>query len=289
MNKLAVFITGPKRYTSLVIDNLARILEGIDYENFIFVWEDDLSNMQRSSEVFNQGSISSNPKTKVLLTHKPYTSEMIDDRFGNKVLGHSSKNAMIGMFYSINCLCSILKLSPDEGDFTHILRVRTDCLFYNNDWLNQYNDNEVLVADNPFNPSSWISDHFMLAPKEKFIEIWGFRSTKHINYRFMLAANNPEVLVSQRSIFYNKKKSLRRFLDYQIVYTDKKINDIGFSSEICENLESYFNLRIIPKLEVRTEFYDECCRVRYENERNILKKLLSHPYGESLKSLWRKK
>ncbi|WP_425653321.1 hypothetical protein ACPSLZ_14880 [Vibrio campbellii] len=288
MKKIAVFITGPKRYTSLVIDNLSRVLNGIDYENFIFIWDDDLSNMKRSTEFYDQQEIQNDPKTKVLLCHKPYTREYIDKEYGKDVLGHSSKNAMIGMFYSINALCSILKVSPDEKDFSHVLRIRTDCLIYDNNWLNDYEDDDVLVADNPLNPTLWISDHFMLAPKNVFLNVWGFNSSESINSRFMLAANNPEILVSQRAVRYKKKKSMRRFVDYQIIYTDRRDNDIDFAEELVKNIESYFKLELSPDYITRFEFYDKLTSIRKLNERNIIKFLFSHPYLESIKHFIRR-
>lgn len=288
MKKLAVFITGPKRYTSLVIDNLAIILKDIDYDNFIFVWNDDLSNMKRSSEYYNQEEIQNDPKTKVLINHRPYGVKYIDERYGKQVLGHSSKNAMIGMFYSINTLCSIIKTCPDEGEYSHILRVRTDCLIYSSDWLGNYKNNEILVADNPLNPSSWVSNHFMLAPKDAFLKIWSFKDTQHINSRFKFSANNPEVLISQRMLKYKYNKAFRRFLDYQIVYTEHKKNDVNFSSDICNNLYAYFNLQIIPSYDNRFSFYNSLSKIRYKNERGMFKKISSHPYCESLKSFVRK-
>ena len=144
----------------------------------------------------------------------------------------------MGMFYSMNLLCHHLKLLPDFNTYTHILRLRTDSLFLNEDFFNllDFDSNAVQVSKNHLLENDIISDHIMFAKKELFFHFWKFEDIYEISELYKKAGRNPEYLLT----YIAKKKKLDvkatiiRYVDYYIIYNPVKENEL-------KSLQYYFD------------------------------------------------
>lgn len=285
IKKIAVLICGPERFLPLVIENLKTTLSDYDYDNFIFMWDEDKDN--RAVNTSSDNLLLYKKNSKVFILHKPFDEEGINHKYGKEVLGHSNKKAMLGMFYSISSLCKQLKMSPDFDEYSHILRVRTDNLFFDSNFLKDYNCNDILVPDNPMIPSSWISDHIMLCKKNDFYKIWYFSSINNLNFLFKLSSSNPELLLKFRCYFLLRKinKKFKRYQDYHIVYTSNDSEPEYMKEIMLGNVESVFTLH--PDLNKRRGFYEMKNKIRKQDEKSIKKRLSSSFFGRLIITLIR--
>ncbi|WP_163922328.1 hypothetical protein [Photobacterium sp. Alg240-V54] len=286
IGKIAVFICGPERFLPQVIKNLESTFSEYEYDNFIFIWDEDKDNRSNSSDI-SENINYYRKNSKVLHVEKPFNEEQISRRFGGKVLGHSSKKAMLGMFYSVSVLCDVIKKHPDFKEYTHILRVRTDSIFFDSFTLDDYKDGSILVADNPIIPSNWVSDHLMFAPINKFLKVWGVSSLKRCNILFIFSSNNPELLLKLKSFRYAfcVKKNIKRYEDYHIVYTYNESEPSYIKKYMERDIFSLFENP--PLLEQRKNYYQLKKNIRNENEKKILKKISSSFFGRLVISLFK--
>jgi hypothetical protein len=142
-NKLAIIICGPYRYLDLVLKRLHSLLDNrIEYDFFIHIWKEDLGNKVRESSLNNLSAIYHDNKTKVFIQQAPYSLDEISSAIGSKINTHSPVNAIIGMFYSVSMMCSIIKQLPDFDKYTHIFRIRTDIIILDDNFFSKLNFNK---------------------------------------------------------------------------------------------------------------------------------------------------
>lgn len=226
--KIAVFVAGPFRYSDLVLDSLNYVLGELNYEVFFHIWKKDLGNKKRKGTSENYEVIINNPKTKAYLTSSPYTEEEYANTVGIKTNSNSTINATMGMFISMNILSNYLELLPDRDDFTHIFRIRTDCLIYKclQKKIKLLSD-EIIVSHQYEIPKEWVSDHIMIAPKNKFYKFWKFKSAREIYAEYIKGKRNPEKTLSRLSNInrLKVKNIIKNGIDYHIVYNPPKSVD----------------------------------------------------------------
>lgn len=228
MTKVACFISGPYRYCDSVITQLQRHMLALDYdfEIFIHLWKEDLGNKSRG-EALNEKLLRKIDKVSLLIIEDPITIEkaqqdikrIVPNYDMRSMIGHSTPNAMIGMFCALNSLYQSFIKSENSSQFTHILRLRTDISF-NTELLPNELNQTVLVSDNPIINENVVSDHTMLQPLDKFEKIWCFENYEEFINEYSLSDFNPEIFITKR-IDKNKikySKYWKRYLDYHVVY-----------------------------------------------------------------------
>lgn len=226
--KVAVFVAGPYRYADQVHRSLERLFPTIDYSAFYFVWKEDLGNKVRDASDNGVFLLASDKKTKAFITADPYSVDDFKNSIGTKTNSGSSINATMGMFFSMNALCQYLEALPDADEYTHIVRLRTDCLVF--DSLEKYIDSSssnVVVSNNQRVSSSWISDHIMIAPKTSFFLFWKHDGMKEIYGLYSKGKRNPEKTLSYiaQKESMNVLPVLNRNVDYHIVYSPVKTDE----------------------------------------------------------------
>jgi len=233
-------MAGPSRYVNSVTERLNNIFEPrLEYDFFYFIWDDDLGNKKRRDEEKYYNDIIKSNKTKCFILNKSYTAEEIQKltKF-EQDNSHSTINAMIGMFTSMNILCHHLMLLPDSLEYTHILRIRTDCLILDNNFLHDslFKKNNVLVSKNYVIPDSWISDHIMFAKKDLFLKFWKHKNVYEIIDLYKKGEMNPERTLSYiaKINYLDVQAIFTRYVDYHIVYNPAKENE-------PESLNAYLN------------------------------------------------
>jgi hypothetical protein len=251
--KIAVFIAGPYRFSNLVLNSLDKVLGKMDYDVFFHIWKEDLGNKKRIEEKTDYSYLMTHVKTKVFILADPYKEKDYKKDIGVNTNSNSSINATMGMFISMNILSNYLEQLPDNNTYTHIFRLRTDCIIYNCiEGRIVESSNKIHISNNFGIPSNWISDHIMLAPKDKFYLFWKFKSMNGIYKSYIKGNRNPEKTLS----FLGKKiknqlvKTFNRGLDYHIVYNPPKDTDPNcIKKAILENNISYLfdNISLITK------------------------------------------
>lgn len=274
--KIAVFIAGPFRYSNLVLNSIERILGDIDFEVFFHIWNQDLGNKKRiKTDSIKFKELSNHPKTKAFFLSAPYTQSDYENNVGIQTNSNSTINATMGMFLSMNILCNYLELLPDKDEFTHIFRMRTDCLIFKSfEKIIKHNKNKVLVSDQFEIPKNWISDHIMIAPKLKFYKFWKFNNMNKIYFNYKVGRRNPEKVLSLIGKF-NFIKIVKCFqigIDYLIIY-NPPIND--YPKTIIDAINKkginyLFNEIHLLKNEINTNHY-----IRLFKKQNKIKDHLS--------------
>ncbi len=236
--KIAIILSGPWRYVDKVIDNIDSLIgKDIDYDFFIHLWKEDLGNKKRIEDKYNYERVIFNNHVKNISWEKPNTKEEVSEIYGEWTGCHSTINAMTGMFSSINTTLNVIESIFDRSDYTHVLRIRTDVIFFgkilSKDMLNEC----IYVSENPLLPKGWISDHIMLAPIEKFKNIWRFSEFDSFIKDFDESERNPEKYLERKiqSLKYDvciNNEHWVRYLDYHIIYNPAKDNDPEFIKNI---------------------------------------------------------
>ena len=222
--KIAVLISGPVRYVTLVNQRLHTILRDCEYDCFYHLWSADLGNKKRAGAQTDYTVLYTHPRTKVLIVQTPYSEDSFADTIGIETGSNSTINATMGMFFSVSLLCNYLKHLPDLENYTYVLRLRTDCAILNDDFLSLLDPdlNVLTTAKSYFIQDEWISDHICFGSIENFFKLWCYPGMNQIYEAYKTGDRNPEVTLLRRyqqnltSVPLNP--SIIRFRDYHIVY-----------------------------------------------------------------------
>lgn len=288
--KLAVFIAGPYRFSDNVQKSLERVLGNIDYEIFYHLWKEDLGNKKRIESKNDYDILKNFKKTKLFLLAEPYDEEVYKNTVGTETSSNSSINATMGMFMSMNILCSYLELLPDQNNFTHILRLRTDCIIFKSlENIINNNLNSVVCSNNYGVPFQWLSDHIMFAPKKQFYKFWKHKNMEEIYKIYNKGKRNPEKTLAYISKKENikVKKILNRFFDYHIIYNPPKDTDPKWIKSIIKNngIEYFFDN--IEQIANNHNIYENL--QHYRQQQNVLTNnyKLSYMIKNKLKRVFR--
>ena len=242
IRKIAVFMSGPSRYVDLVHRNLEQRLSGVAVDYFYHLWTEDLGNKIRGGYSADLSYILAHPSTKVMVHHKPYSLDFYRGRFGVHVNTHSTANAIIGMFLGISQLCAIFSQLPDRGEYSHILRIRTDCVILNSGFwelLQSHADSVLVSSDSATPPKGWVCDHMMFAPASLFLNVYRFNAIDEVYDAIERGQRNPEktlfeMLKERVSASHQVVGSLTRYVDYQIVYSPPRKTDSAWMRALID-------------------------------------------------------
>jgi hypothetical protein len=264
--KIAVFISGPARYVDLVRKNLDITLKGLDFDCFYHLWKEDLGNKKREGYNADYISLLKDKKTKVFMMQEPYKVEDFKNSVGTETNSGSTINASMGMFMTINLLCNTLKRMPDSEEYTHILRLRTDCaLFVPLKKFLSLNNNTVTVSTRPDFLSSKlksrICDHIFFSSRENFLRFWSFENMGEIYKAYNKGNRNPEVMLrylyKKRLKKYKLNQNLISPRDYQIIYSPPKDFDPNWTKRLMNknkikgifiNFENHYKKREVEEI-----------------------------------------
>ncbi len=193
---------------------------------------EDLGNKPRRGYQSDPSSLSADPRTKLLLWHQPYSQDFFRAKIGTHVNTNSTANAVLGMYLGLAQLCHLFEMLPDRTEYTHILRMRTDCAVMCPDFTGLLSPGQdvVTISHEPGMHEGWCSDHILFASRETFLRIFALNDIKELYAIFDRAARNPEkmlyYLIHTRSGLPLKKvEAIERFRDYQIVYSPPRTTD----------------------------------------------------------------
>lgn len=238
LGKIAIFVSGPCRYIDEVLKSLNAKLNGhLEYDFFIHLWSEDLGNKNRLESSININEFLDNSKVKSFTIASAYSEKEISDRWGRSTGCHSTINAMVGMFSAINVLISSFKKIPDAKNYSHVLRIRTDCCLFRDFPIPLVLDDKIYVSKNYSIPDSWVSDHIMLAPIDSFFKVWEYKNIEKFMSEFSRSNRNPEKYVSDKvkEFGLNISDYWVRGKDYHIIYNPPKEDDPSFIKKIIEN------------------------------------------------------
>ena len=252
--KIAILISGPIRYVSLVSKRVDAVFKDYDYDCFYHLWKDDLGNKIRQDEVADYREIENHPRTKALIIQEPYSEQDFADSIGVETGSHSSINATMGMFFSVNLLCHYLRQLPDHGDYKYVLRLRTDCAIINDNFAELLDGSEktLTFAKNYYNRNSEFCDHICFGNVESFFRLWCFDGMTAIYDAYSRAQRHPESMLRNR--FKTEMTDVRfletisRFEDYHIIYSPPQkmdpetINDILNQKGVTDFFEKDYKL-----------------------------------------------
>jgi hypothetical protein len=245
-HKTAVFISGPPRYVTYLVDQLDEVLAEVDCDYFFHMWKDDLGNKVRNEQCEGWQELWRHPRTKVFLLQAPYAEgdfERRSWRASGRVaacgMPASSINATVGMFSSVHTLCNALESLPDFEDYTHVMRLRTDTLILADDFASKLSPDPTVItaaASNRIAPGR-LCDHFMFAPVDLFFACW--KHDAETVYRVYESVNySPEQTLAQLQKRYASSATLqhaiKRFEDYHIVYNPTRSDDPAWINRIIE-------------------------------------------------------
>jgi ADP-heptose:LPS heptosyltransferase/glycosyltransferase involved in cell wall biosynthesis/predicted O-methyltransferase YrrM len=222
--KIAVLISGPIRYVTLVNRRLKTILKDCEYDCFYHLWSADLGNKIRAETPGDYAELKEHPRTKVLMVQSPYSEDSFAGTIGVETGSNSSINATMGMFFSVSLLCNTLQQLPDFEDYKYVLRLRTDCAILNDDFVSllDLDPNVLTVSKSYFVRDEWISDHICFGSVDSFFRLWRYSGMNQIYEAYQAGERNPEVALLRR---YQRNlagvrlnPSIIRFRDYHIVY-----------------------------------------------------------------------
>lgn len=240
--KIAIFISGPIRYSGLVHQRLSQLLSDLNPEFFFHLWKSDLGNKIRNGYESDWQQIPQLPKSKVCLFHDPYSQDFFKEPIGIHVNTHSSVNSVIGMFLGLSQLCAVFKTIPDFDAFTHILRVRTDCAFTcdNLSELLLKDPEAVVMAHDAGIPAEgWVSDHVMCAPVPLFLRIYEMAGIGDIYEAFERGMRNPEkmlkhLLDTRLPGRTRIVETIHRYRHYQLIYSPPRPTDAPWVRELID-------------------------------------------------------
>jgi len=232
IRKIAIFMSGPIRYAPFVAAQLPRAIHNHDFEVFYHLWTKDTGNKVRRAEQASMSDLLACPHTKVVIAQTPYNRDVYADTVGTQTNSNSVIEATMGMFCGVNQLCHYLNQLPDSLDFSHVLRLRTDCLIISDDFGRKLDpsSNVLTFSDNPHIPEPWVSDHICFAEQEKFFAIWKFDEMSDVFRAYIRGNRNPESTLAERAkvVLHDEcvlSRSLKRYVDYHIVYSPPLAND----------------------------------------------------------------
>ena len=236
--KIAVFVSGPMRFVDLLNISLNDVLSNIEYDCFYHIWTDDFGNKIRTGYSANLDIVKNDDHTKLFILQKPYNEAFFKKISKLKENGSSTINATMGMFYAIKSLCGNFKNMPDFKDYTHILRLRTDCAITKKllSLLN-FKKNNITLSKNKL-PATWSSDHIFFSTAEDFLKIWDFESFKVLFHTYRKNNYIPEkmltYLIKNKTPKCDIHESIYRYRDYQIVYSPSCSNDPKWVKKLSE-------------------------------------------------------
>jgi hypothetical protein len=237
---------------------------GYDFEVFIHLWKDDLGNKNRGG-VLDEELIRRSDSVSSLIIEEPITVEKANADVAlfapeydmRSVVGHSTLNAMIGMFHAINILYREFNSLERSSEFSHILRLRTDISF-NTSFLPEYLNDDVLISDNPLIDESIVSDHTMLLPTKSFEAIWCYDNYASFIKEYSLSDFNPELFITNRftGSKLNIVKRWKRYVDYHVVYDPIRKHEPRLIESLAKP-EDIFNLNYVGSQQRELESFYE--------------------------------
>ena len=241
--KIAIFISGPIRFVDLVRKNLEQRFEGVAHDFFYHLWMQDLGNKVRVGYQSDPVALLGLPTTKSVIFHQPYSASFFEKTIGTQVNTHSSVNAVVGMYLALTQLCNAFSALPDRSEYTHILRIRTDCAVTENEFLARldFSPNTVTLSfDSGLPTDGWVSDHLLFAPADLFLLIYQQSEIEDIYRAFEAAQRNPEKMLKHLLDVRLPKgtrlnPSIRRYLHYQIVYSPVRPKDQAWVRALVES------------------------------------------------------
>jgi hypothetical protein len=247
--KIAVFISGPIRFVDLVRQNLELRLAGVEHDYFYHLWLQDLSNKPREGYQSSATDLLAQKNTKTLLFQQPYSISFYESSIGSQVNTHSSVNAVIGMFLGLAQLCDVFRSLPDRAEYTHILRIRTDCALTGNEFVELLHpsDDTVTISVDPGLPrEGWVSDHLLFAPADLFLQVYQQSSIHDLYDAFAKGQRNPEKIL--RHLLDTRlpdgvriNPAILRYRHYQIVYSPPRPTDQPW-------IQALIRAQVIPEL-----------------------------------------
>ena len=240
--RIAILMSGPTRYVGLVTQRLEKLLVGLRFDFFYHLWQEDRTKKRRVGYQSDFHPLACAPRTKVFIVQRPYVAEDYRHTIGLETNSGSPIHATMGMFMGINMLCHVLTQLPDAETFTHVLRIRTDCLLVNPAFVDllDFSPHIVTMSRNPGLPKVWLSDHLFFCTREAFFRVWRFTGMQSIYDAYRSANRSPErTLVTRfssnvpRNVRLNK--SLLRYRDYQIVYSPAIPDDPEWVRQLVES------------------------------------------------------
>jgi hypothetical protein len=204
--KVAVLVAGPFRYAHLVLLNLEAYLREIDFDAFFHIWKTDLGNKRRTDEAWLVEDLLSNARTKAVILAEPLPESFYSSTIGTETCSNSTINATMGMFYSMSTLCSYLQQQPNLTEYSHCLRMRTDCAIISPRFVDKLDfDPQVLTVAKSFDiPHGWISDFITFGARRPFFDLWHHPTIDSIYKAYRRGRRNPE-----RTLAFLARKRLR--------------------------------------------------------------------------------
>jgi len=221
--EIAVFISGPIRYVTLVNERLETVLKDCQYDCFFHLWKADLGNKVHRLWQSDYRELYEHPRAKVVVMQSPYSQEDFKDTIGIETASGSTINATMGMFFSVNLLCHYLKQLPDFEQYRYILRLRTDCAIINDNFVSllDFRPDVLTVNVHTHIRKNWISDHICFGSVEQFFKLWLYEGMQEIYDAYEAGERFPELTLVHR--YRSRLKgvklnpSIKLFRDYHSV------------------------------------------------------------------------
>ena len=244
-NKLAILVSGPRRYVYDVVCSIDNELSDVDYAFFIHIWKIDIGNKKRNVENTDEeiALLKAKPSVVYFEEEAPLNKDEIIAKYGEWTGCPSPVYAIAGMFYAINKLLN----NVDSTEFSHVLRVRTDNVFLDNRVVPPLqSDNVVYTASNPLLDRALVCDHLMFCDIPSFMKIWGFQNFDDFFNLFNEANRDPELYVAHQIKRHRltEHRFWKRYYNYHIVYSPKKPNDPKILNSITtSSIKSIFSYK----------------------------------------------
>ena len=238
--KVAILICGPYRYLEKVIERLESLApSSLDFGIFCFCWKQDSGERKRNAG-FDFDAIAhlrQQERVYSVIEAEPIGADQFEE-YGAYTGCHSPHQNIYGMFYSISEILDVVPL-----EFTHALRLRTDCLLIDSTFFDSFLSagNRTLVSNNPGLPVGWVSDHLMYSSVRIMKEVWFAGGVREFMADYDAAGRNPERMLAQRvkDVGVVVVKKWKRYADYQIVYDKSTSDDPVVLNEFCEGVDLF--------------------------------------------------
>lgn len=230
--RLAVLLSGPRRYAPLVLDRLADLLPGDRHRVLVHLWRDDTGEKARPDFAFAPAALRGRPEVIYLAEEPGFRREDFPEFTGGSNSGSPPQHSL-GMFSAIMHLSGALRSLGGAEAFDQVLRLRTDCLLHTLD-LTPAAGGGAVVSDNPVLPANWVSDHLWLSDMATFLRVWDFGSRERLVRDYLAARRNPERLLARRArqAGVTVERRWRRWVDYSIVYGKSHDGDPAWLREV---------------------------------------------------------
>lgn len=222
--KIAVLLSGPRRYAPLVLDRLRIVMPDRDYGVFVHVWQRDEGGKARGNFEFSLSALRARAEVVYLVEEPGFQRGDFPEIVGASNSGSPPHNTM-GMFLAIMHLAGVLRTAGSS--YTHVLRLRTDCLLHGFELPQADVRRRAWVADNPVLPREWICDHLWWSDRATFFAGWDFGDRRRLVREYLSANRNPERLLARRArqAGVGIERSWRRWVHYSIVYARPVASD----------------------------------------------------------------